>query len=239
MPVWRLSVVLLAAWTACGCMLIRRPLGRGSETIRLASFEEGDGTTVYVVGHGWHTGLVLPTRNIRADILPEVLAYSDSDFLEFGWGDEGFYRAKKITAPLVFRAAFWPTPSVIHVAGIRGSVEQFYEVSDIIEVPLSHAQFDDLCRFISQSFARTATGESVSLGPGLYGDSTFYRAEGKYYVPKTCNTWTAKALKKAGLRANPHVSMTAEAVLSQARRFGRVLQESPRGLKKAALLGTE
>ena len=160
-------------------------------------------------------------------------------FVELGWGDEGFYRAKKITFPLVLKAAFWPTPSVMHVAGFRGFVKRFYKVSDIVEIGLSDDEFDRMCRFISSAFARDESGKSNSLGPGIYGESLFYRANGRYYVPKTCNIWTAKALKSAGCPVIPQVATTAGNLISQSRRFGTVLQTSPRGLKKAALCGPD
>jgi len=223
-----------------GCALFQRHVAdRKQDPIELASYEEQDGKTLHVVGHGWHTGLVVRVEDISPDIWPEIRDFDDMQYVELGWGDEGFYRAKKITAPLVLRAAFWPTPSVMHVAGFRGSVKDFYQVSDIVEIDLSDDEFQSMCRLISSSFARDESGESNSLGPGLYGESRFYRANGKYYLPKTCNIWTAKALKSAGCPVIPQVALRAENVLSQSRRFGTVVQSSPRGLKKAALRGTE
>ncbi len=223
-----------------GCALPHRRIAIGNQqTIRLASHEQPDAKTVYVVGHGWHTGVVLRASDVSAEIWPEVRDFRGIDFVEFGWGDEGFYRAKKITAQLVLKAAFWPTPSVMHVAGFRGSVKRFYEVSDVVEIEVSEDEFENMCRFISATFARDKSGESIPLGPGLYGESYFYRANGKYHLPKTCNVWTAKVLKAAGLPVTPQIATTADIVLSQSQRFGTVLQTSPSGLKKAALGGTE
>jgi len=178
----------------------------------------------------------------RCDVSPELWPESDdfcgADFVEVGWGDEGFYRAKKITLPLVLRAAFWPTPSVLHVAGLRGPVQQCFPASDIIELHVSDGQFDDLCRFISATLARDEALRPEKLGPGLYGESLFYRGKGKYYLPKTCNVWTAQALRAAGCPVLPAVAQTAENVLFQVGRRGHVLQHSARRLKKAALGGS-
>lgn len=205
--------------------------------MRLASHEEEAGKTIYVVGHGWHTGLVVKARDVLPDVWPEIDDFVASDYVELGWGDEGFYQAKTIDPPLVLKAMFWPTPSVMHVAGFRGPVKEFYPLSDIIEVTLSDEQFDDLCRFISATVTRDESGESFPLGPGLYGESHFYRANGKYFVPKTCNIWTANALKAAGQPVISQTAMRAENVLGQCRRFGTVLQKSPRWLKRAVLWG--
>lgn len=231
-------VVVSASCLMSGCSsLPGRVTQQQSDPIQFAGVEQGASKTVYVVGHGWHTGLVLRTSDIPPEVVPEIRDFEDTHFVELGWGDEGFYRAKSITVPLVLRAAFWPTPSVLHVAGFRGSVKNFYQVSDIVEVNLSDDQFDNMCQFVANTFAKTETGESIPLGPGIYGESTFYRAKEKYYVPKTCNTWTAKALKHAGFPIIPQFAVTADNVISRSRRFGHVLQESPSGLKQAALLG--
>lgn len=232
-------VFVSASCLVTGCTLPSYVTQRQSEPIQLANFGQDTSKTVYVVGHGWHTGLVLRTSDISPDVVPEIRDFEDTHFVELGWGDEGFYRARSITIPLVLRAAFWPTPSVLHVAGFRGSVKRFYQVSDIHEVNLSDDQFDNMCRFVGDTFARTETGESIPLGPGIYGESTFYRAKEKYYIPKTCNTWTAKALKHGGFPIIPQFAVTADNVLSRTRRFGHVLQESPSGLKQAALHGGE
>lgn len=238
-PVGLLFGLLTLAASAGGCQWGRPLTVRSADPIQLAAHTEAAETTVYVVGHGWHTGLVLPAREISRDVFPEAAEFRGLDYLEFGWGDEGFYRATKITPSLVAKAALWPTPSVMHVAGFRGSLREFYPVSDVIEVRLNDAEFESLCRFISESFEREEGGTATDLGPGLYGESRFYRARGKYYVPKTCNVWTAKALHAAGRPVMSQTSMTADGVLRQTRRFGRVLQESPDGLKEAALQGTE
>ena len=94
---------------------------------------------------------------------------------------------------------------------------------------------------ISASFSRKPfdrTGETPeNLGEGLYGRSRFYRANGSYYFPKTCNVWTAQALKTAGLPTRPATSMTAESVLRQSLKIGRDVQKFASWVKRAALTG--
>lgn len=230
------SVCLLVPFAATGCRLPMFSSDPSEVIARLGS--EPDAKTIYVVGHGWHTGLVLRTRDIQPEILPEIRNYQHTEFVELGWGDEGFYTADKITPPLVVRAACWPTPSVLHVAGFRGDVERVFQASDIVEVRLNRDRFDRLCAFADDTFARGEADAPIPLGPGLYGDSTFYRANGTYYFPKTCNVWTARALHEAGCPITPQTSIAAESVIDRARDFGRVLQKSPKGLKRAALGGS-
>ena len=105
-----------------------------------------------MTGHGWHTGLVLRTEDVPANLLPEVLDFQGAEFVEFGWGDEGFYRAKTITPGLFAKAALVPTPSVLHLAGFNGRMEAFFTASNLVELSLGDEQFEHLCEFLSETF---------------------------------------------------------------------------------------
>lgn len=235
----RFWIVTFIPWLVAGCASPLHLTTDDRPTIRLAGYDQTDRKTVYVVGHGWHTGIVLRRSDVSTEVWPEVGDFPDMDFVEIGWGDEGFYRAKKITVPLALKAAFWPTPSVLHVAAFQGRVKRFFAVSDIIEIEVTDKQFDTMCRYIATTFSRDNDKRPKQLGRGLYGKSFFYRANGKYYFPKTCNVWTARTLESAGLRVIPQIAITADNVLSQTGRFGHVVQKSSRGLKQAALRAAE
>ncbi|MCH8829764.1 MAG: DUF2459 domain-containing protein, partial [Planctomycetes bacterium] len=135
--------------------------------IRQASASSSDSKTIYLVGHGWHTGIIVKIDDVNPEIWPESRDFPRRRFLEIGWGDEGFYRANGITAGVVFRAAFLPTPSVMHVVGFDAEVEQVFASSDLIELQVTDAGFDALCRFIHDTFAADDDGRAVPLGPGL------------------------------------------------------------------------
>ena len=192
--------------------------------------------SIYVVGHGWHTGLVIEREHISPDLWPESTHFFDKKYVEVGWGDEGFYRARKITPQLIFKAAMVPTPSVLHVIGFNAPVERYYPVNDIARVELSPDGFEQLCRFIHRTYAHDDEGEAIWLGPGIYGTSYFYRPKGKYYFPKTCNIWTARALRAAGCPIVPELAATAENVILQTRLFGRIIRKSPPFVLKHAAL---
>ncbi|MGF1761592.1 DUF2459 domain-containing protein, partial [Photobacterium sagamiensis] len=52
------------------------------------------GNEVYVVSHGLHTGFVIPAPAIQ-EVVPELKRrFGDTPYIEFGWGDKGFYQAK-------------------------------------------------------------------------------------------------------------------------------------------------
>ena len=232
-----ISAYLIVCASGCAMTNWTGPVGVSDVQHAAYTIESEATKTVHIVGHGWHTGIVLAVNDISPDDWPEARHLTGLDHVEVGWGDEGFYRAKKITIPLCLRAAFLPTPSVLHVAGIRGSVRDMFPVSDIVELNLTDDQHARLCRFVAATHTRDSEGDPISLGPGIYGESVFYRAEGNYYFPNTCNVWTARALKDAGLPIRSFGAIRAESVLSQVSDLGRGLQESPSGIKHAALFG--
>jgi len=189
--------------------------------------ENQPSTVIYVVDHGWHTGVVIPRIEIPPDLWPEQTDFLDFDYLEVGWGDEGFYRAQKITIGLALRAIFIPTPSILHIVGVNAPIDQYFYGSDIIEVELSGEGFRELCSFIDSTFDRGDNSRTTPLGPGIYGPSLFYRASGYYYFPKTCNVWTARAIRRAGAPITPFYAITADNVLYQTSKFGTVIQRMP------------
>ena len=211
-----LFLVFLAAWALWGCACVN--------TGNQAPVPSGAGKTLFVVSHGWHTGIVVPRKFIIPGVWPENQDFSQFEFLEVGWGDEGFYRAKKITTGTALKAVFWPTSSVLHIVGFDGPVKTYFSASDIVKIRISDTNFNDLCGFIGRAYSRDEKGRATRLGPGLYGNSKFYRARGKYYFPKTCNVWTAQALKAAGCPINPACSTRAKSVIDQAKEFGAKMQ---------------
>lgn len=173
---------------------------------------------IYVASHGWHTGFIVPAEAIQSRLPRLRERFGDTPYLEFGWGDKGFYQAKEITAGLTIQAIFWPTESVMHVVAVPADVRRYFANSRIEELCLSGGDYDALLRFISGSFHQDARGGIVELTNGIYGNSQFYQGEGDYYLMNTCNKWTAKGLKSAGLDISPTFKLTAGSVMSYLRR---------------------
>lgn len=176
--------------------------------------------TVWVLGHGWHTSIVVRRADIASGIWPERDDFPRAGFIEIAWGDRGFYVAERGTLWLALKAAFVSPESVLHVVGFSTPIAQYFPGSDIIEVTVSARGFDELSRFIHESYARNAEGQTTRLSRGQYGTSSFYRAIGNYHLLNTCNNWVAQALRAAGLPVTPAYAMTAGNVLRQARPLG-------------------
>lgn len=175
---------------------------------------EEAGEKIYVVNHGWHTGFVVPSEKIQ-DYLPKLRAkFEDAPYIEFGWGDKGFYQAKEITTGLTLRAIFWPTESVIHAVAVPKNIRGYFQNSQIETICLSSSEYNSLINFISNSFYKNEDSEILELRNGIYGDSQFYKGVGDYYLMNTCNKWTAKGLKSAGLDISPTFKLTAGSVMN-------------------------
>ena len=182
------------------------------------------GMVIYVVGQGWHTGLVIRRQDVAEALWPEHNDFPEAQYLEIGWGDQQFYQAPEGTFGLALQAALNSTASVLHVVGLRLPPEAFFPDREIIAVRLSPSGFAQLCTYIHDSYKKDAAGQAMSLGPGWYEYSRFYQAEGRYRLWYTCNTWVAKALQVAGCPINTSMVLTTESVMSQVRKFGTVLQ---------------
>ena len=169
---------------------------------------------IYIVSHGWHTGIVLPARDIQSRLPQLKQRFGDVPYLEFGWGDKGFYQSKEITSGLTLQAIFWPTESVVHVVAVNDKAPRVFPHSQSLQICISDTEYASLMKFLENSFAQTGQGGLVKLQQGIYGDSQFYEGVGDYYLMNTCNKWTAKALKSAGMDIWPTFKLTAGSIMN-------------------------
>ena len=180
-------------------------------------------TVIYVMGHGWHTGIVVRRADLPSGVWPEHHDFPQATYVEVGWGDEGFYRAEEASFALALQAAFGSQGSVLHVVGLHVHPDIYFPQSEIVPVHVSHDGLTRLSQFIHDTYSRDAEGQTQHLGPGWYPDSAFYQARGTYHLLNTCNTWVAKALRAAGCPMVPAAAVTAENVLAQARQCDRYI----------------
>ena len=174
---------------------------------------DADTETVFVVSHGWHSGLVLRREGLAGEgagaalrnIATRFRAYDD---VEFGWGEARFYRATPTLAAFDWRLAlsalFTPGGSegVIQVVGLARPVRESFPQAEIVPVPLSRRGLSRLLARLDADF-HLADGQPAALGPGLYGPSLFYAGEGRFSYSNVCNHWTAGLLNAAGLPITP------------------------------------
>ena len=203
-------IFLALAIAACsGKPYVVEPVLESSDAIR--------SYPLFVVSHGWHTGLIIPASYLNQAIPDLKERFGDVAYYEIGWGDKGFYQAQEITIGLTLQAMFWSEGAIMHVVAVPDSPIKYFGQSEIVGTCLTNEQISSLSTFISKSFARDPQGHTVRLTQGLYGDSQFYDGEGRYYLLNTCNKWTAKGLQSAGMDISPSFSLTAGSVMTTIR----------------------
>jgi len=202
-----LSIILISILTACST----KPYIVKQDPI---TENEARNNDIYVVSHEWHTGFVIPSKLIINTLPTLGQRFGDSPYIEFGWGDKGFYQANEITSGLTVQAIFWPTESVIHAVAVPNRIRRYFPRSEIVSIYLTDNEFDSLIKFIENSFQKNENGGIIELKNGIYGNSQFYKAVGDYYLMNTCNKWTAKGLKSAGFDIDTTFKLTKDSILN-------------------------
>ena len=165
------------------------------------------GVEIMVTSNEIHSDLVLPIRNEAVDwsrLLPQSHFAGDgrgARYVAFGWGNKEFFvntpTAADVKVGTVFRALFCSYTSCMHVhmwddssvpAGVR-------------KTTISLEQYRRLVEYISGSFQRDEGGRFSLVAGVAYGpNDAFYDAHGSYHALNTCNCWTCRGLKAAGVR---------------------------------------
>lgn len=185
--------------------------------------------TIYVVRHGWHTGVVFRAADLPADS-PLRREFPQADHVEAGWGDRDYYMTPDPGVGLGLRALLWPTPGALHIVGLSGPPWVEFPEASIVELGVSRAGLERMHERVRSSFKPDGSGPLRRLGPGLYGDGRFYASLEDFHALKTCNVWTAQVLRAGGLPVTPGAALTAGMLLGQLAPHGRTIhsESSPR-----------
>lgn len=177
---------------------------------------------VYVIRHGRHVGIILPTAPVQKSSWPEV-AVVGTPYVELGWADRYYNLSDDPEWLRIGVALCLPTRSILKVVPVTEHPTNAYTGNGLVVVRVSEEGFQRVSEFVSETYARDPNGNPELLT----GDSQvmIYAAQGRYYFPKTSNTWTAKALRRAGCPISPIRCATADATFSRASQFGVTLRE--------------
>jgi uncharacterized protein (TIGR02117 family) len=204
----RIAYLLALALLVEGC--VSQPADPNAEACRSLK-------TLHIVGHGKHTGVVVKRADL-VTLLPALAGDIGRDgYVEIGWGEERYYQAGTGTVSLALRAAFWPNTSVLQLVAFQGPPGSHFTQAEVVELRFDDAGYAAALAAIAATFARGLDGEPVRLGPALYGEGRFYRAEGTFYLFNNCNNWVAKTIEAAGFPASVLPTLTAGQLLARAR----------------------
>ncbi|HEX8525757.1 TIGR02117 family protein [Allosphingosinicella sp.] len=166
------------------------------------------GTTIFVRSNGVHTWIVMPKVSEAIDWRPYAppshLAdsrYGRASHVAIGYGNREFYLNTPtwgdLTVSTAFFAAFGNGPTLLHVDHVHDPRP------DELQRPivLRPEEYRRLAEFVRVRFQLDGAGRTIPvLGRGYGPSDMFYEAEGGYSFVLTCNEWTGRALRAAGVR---------------------------------------
>ncbi len=196
------GMLLLLLLLVCGAVIPRPFLAPVK-----ASSGSDDLRRILVLSGPIHTDIAIPLDDATRSAFPFLapagvpVGHPEARWLIVGWGGRAFYLETPTWAdlkPLPVLRALTVDRSVLHVdvAGEGLASQPGVAAFDIDEGSLAK-----LIAFVSGSFA-SDTGAAVAIPGAGYGPyDRFFAARGLFNILIGCNTWTAAALRTAGLRS--------------------------------------
>jgi uncharacterized protein (TIGR02117 family) len=169
---------------------------------------------IYVIAGGWHTELALPMAAISGRLAALKRGFAKARYLVFGWGARGYYMARHPGLGDLLRAAL-PGPAVLLVIPLHASPAAFAGAANAFAVSVSRDGAERLSQFLWGYLAKSAAGRPRRISAGPYPGSVFYVSTGTFDLAHTCNTWTAEALRAAGVPVISAGVVSADQLLDQ------------------------
>lgn len=198
----RVFVGLLLAVLIAGVLgtLVPRPLWRASTGTDSASRH------ILVLKNPIHTDIAIPidagVRERFRFLAGAGIPIDDPAvrYIVFGRGGRAFYIETPTWSDLKMvpvLKALTLDRSVMHV-DVAVAIPESHP--DVMKLDIGDAGFNALIDTIDASFARNGAGPLPISGASYTDHDGFYEANGPFNALLGCNTWTAAALRSAGLR---------------------------------------
>ncbi|SMC39630.1 TIGR02117 family protein [Rhizobium sp. RU36D] len=197
---WMLGILAAAAIAAVVGTFTPRPFLAPADARSDYSY------TIAVLSGAIHTDIAIPLDEVtRADfafLAADGIPVDDPaiQWLVIGWGGREFYLNtptwSELKAVPVLRAL------TVDRAVLRVDVASAIPADhpDIVPYEIGESRFRDLIAYVKDSFVLQNGVAVVVAGPGYGLHDRFYEAHGVFNALVGCNTWTAGALRTAGLR---------------------------------------
>jgi uncharacterized protein (TIGR02117 family) len=212
LPLRASLIGLLALLASCTNLSVKAPVTAASPAA----------TTIYVIARGWHTELALPAADAVGKLAAFRGDFPGAHWLSFGWGERAFFMARHPSVGEALRSLF-PAPSVLLVSGL---VHTPRAGEESVPLRVSQSGLVALSHFLWKYVATSARGAPKRLRRGPRAASAFYASDGTYDLFHTCNTWTAAALRAAGLPVTVGGVILAGQVMKQVRALQTVTSQS-------------
>jgi hypothetical protein len=173
-----------------------------------------------VVVSGYHSGLVVPAREVPDSAWPARRDFPDADHLELGWGEREYYARVDPGVWLGLRALFTPSPSTLRAMPITGSPRRVFTDGTLIDIEVSQAGFERMVEFVRQTYELDSDGRPIGIAHQHQDGSRYYASPRTFHAFENCNVWVARALESAGLPVRPETALTTGMLLLQVRPLG-------------------
>jgi uncharacterized protein (TIGR02117 family) len=171
---------------------------------------------VYVIGRGWHTDIGLPAREITGPLAKLEQGFPGVQYLVLGFGDRHYLLTRDKTFGDMLLALL-PGRGAMLVTALRAPPQAAFGTAHVVALHITQIGLERLTAFLWASVETGPDGNPVPLGDGPYPGSTYYASAATYDVAYTCNTWTADALRAAGLPVRADGVLFAGQVMDRAR----------------------
>ena len=166
------------------------------------------GITIFIRSNGVHTWITMPKTNAYMDWRPYAPGahlrdprYGNANYVAFGYGNREFYLNTPSWGDLSPRTAaaalFGGGRTLLHVEHVHDPEPNDWQ-RPIVVTP---GQYRRLVAFVRGRFQLDEAGRPMPvLGRGYGPSDMFYEANGGYSFVMTCNEWTGRGLRAAGIR---------------------------------------
>jgi uncharacterized protein (TIGR02117 family) len=180
----------------------------GAVPANVAFHQPARGITIFIRSNGVHTWIVMPKVSAEMDWRPYALPdhlrdprWGNADHVAIGYGNREFYLNTPTWGDLSVRTAalalFGSGPTLLHVE----HVHQPRPEPGQRPIRITPDQYRRLAGYIQRRFRLDRGGRPMPLlGRGYGPNDMFYAANGGYSFVMTCNEWTGRALRSAGVR---------------------------------------
>jgi uncharacterized protein (TIGR02117 family) len=174
-----------------------------------AAWRQADsGIAIFVRTNGVHTWILMPKTSAYIDWRPFIPGahardprWDAANYAAFGYGEREVYLNTPtwgdLSIPTAARAAFGGGEPLVHVEHVHEPEVD----ADTRRILLRPDEYRRLAAFVAARFRRDSQGRTMPiLGRGYRDNDIFYEADGGYSAILTCNEWTGRALRTAGVR---------------------------------------
>lgn len=174
--------------------------------------------TLYVIAGGWHTEIGLPIRSIAGPLRGLPQASSGAAYVVFGWGQRDYYMAAHPDFGDLVAAAL-PGPAVMLVIPLTAPPAETFGASNVFAVRVSPEGEARIEQYLWADLKKEPGGMPHPIAAGGYAGSAFYASTSTYDMVHNCNTWTAEALRVAGLPVTADGVLFADQLVDRVRTF--------------------